>query len=156
MTGRAQVQREKQRLDDTFRRASGTGDNPELMSDFASYLCVLVSGFLEQAIIELLLEYVRVRSAEPIQRHIEQRLRRFTTANTQNITGLLGSFDPDWQKDLQSFLVDERKDAVDSVVNLRQIVSHGRFTGLTMVGVQRYYDRVKEVVDHIADLCIPQ
>jgi hypothetical protein len=155
MTGRAQVQREKQRLDATFKRASGAQADPELLSDFARYLCVLVSGFLEQALIELLLEYVRLRSPEQIQRYVEQRLRRFTTANAKNITELLGSFDLDWQKNLERYLVDERKDAVDSVVDLRQTLSHGRFAGVTMASVQRYYDRVKEVVDHIADLCIP-
>jgi len=155
MTGRAQVQRERQRLDETFKRASGVKGDPELSSDFARYLCVLVSGFLEQAIIELLLEYVRLRSPEAIQRHVGQRLRRFTTANVHNITELLCSFDIDWQEDLKSYLVDEHKAAVNSIVDLRQAVSHGRFAGVTMVSVQRYYDRVKEVVDHIADLCIP-
>jgi len=97
MTGRAQVEQEKQRLDATFKRAAGAQGEPELLSDFARYLCVLVSGFLEQAVIELLLEYVRLRSPVSIQRHMGQRLRRFTTANAQNITELLGSFDLDWQ-----------------------------------------------------------
>lgn len=155
MTGRAEVDRLKRRLDETFRRASGVKGDPELLSDFARHLCVLVSGFLEQALIELLLEFVRLRSNAAIQRYVEQRLRRFTTANAKNITDLLGSFDLDWQKDLESYLVDEHKDAVDSVVNLRHTVSHGRFAGVTMASVQRYYDRVKEVVEHIADLCIP-
>jgi len=155
MTGRAQVRREKQRLDEVFARASGVRGDPELSSDFARHLCVLVSGFLEQAVIELLLEYVRLRSHESIQRHLGQRLRRFTTANAKNITELLGSFDLDWQSDLEGYLVDEHKDAVNSVVNLRHTVAHGRFAGVTLASVQRYYDRVKEVVDHIADLCIP-
>ncbi len=155
MTGRVQVRREKQRLDETFKRVSGVKGDAELSSDFARHLCVLVSGFLEQAVIELLLEYVRLRSHETIRRHVGQRLRRFTTANSKNITELLGSFDLDWRKDLETFLVGEHKDAVDSVVNLRQAVSHGRFAGITIASVQRYYDRVKEVVDHIADLCVP-
>ena len=153
MTGRAQVEGEKRRLDATFKRASGVKADPELLSDFARYLCVLVSGFLEQAVIELLLEHVRLRSHESIQRYVGQRLRRFTAANAKNITELLGSFDLDWQRDLESYLVDEYKDAVDSVVSLRHTVSHGRFAGVTMASVQHYYDRVKEVVDHIADLC---
>jgi hypothetical protein len=154
MTGRAQVHSERQRLDETFKRAASVKDDLELSSDFARYLCVLVSGFLEQAVIELLVEFVGKRSADSIQRHLEPHLRRFTTAKSKNIIVLLGSFDLTWQKDLEDYhLVDERKDAVDSVVNLRQTISHGRSTGVTMVSVQRYYDRVKEVVEHIADLC---
>jgi len=155
MTGRAHVQREKQRLDDTFKRATGVAGDPELLSDFARHLCVLVSGFLEQAVIELLLEYVRLRSPDSIQRRVGQGLRRFTSPKAQNLTQLLGSFDPDWQTDLAGYLIDERKDAVDSIVNLRTTISHGHFTGVTMASVQRYYDRVKDVVNHIADLCLP-
>jgi len=155
MTGRAEVDRLRQRLDETFKRVSGVKE-PELSSDFARHLCVLVSGFLEQAVIELLLEYVRVRSPEGIQRYVGQRLRRFTTANANNIIALFGSFDLDWQKDLEKYIVDEYKDAIDSVVNLRHTIAHGRFAGVTMTSVQSYYDRVKTVADHLANLCLPK
>ncbi|MGA2301128.1 MAG: HEPN domain-containing protein [Candidatus Acidiferrum sp.] len=156
MTGRAEVDRLKQRLDETFKRASALSRDPEISSDFARYLCVLVSGLLEQAVIELLIEYVRLRSPEQIQRHVGQRLRRFTTANAKNVIELVGSFDLDWQRDLESYIVDEYKAAVDSVVNLRHTVAHGRYAGVTMSSVQSYYDRVKKVIDHIADLCLPR
>jgi len=155
MTGRAQVQSEKQRLDDTFKRASGVKGDAELSSDFARHLCVLTSGFLEQAIIELPLEYVRLRSSAEIQRHVGQRLRRFTSPKTSKIIDLFGSFDPGWQLDLKAYLVDEYKDAVDGVVSLRHLIAHGRNTVVTMSSALSYYDRVKKVVDHIAELCLP-
>jgi hypothetical protein len=155
MTGRAQVRREKQRLAETFKRASALKGDAELLSDFARYLCVLVSGFLEQAVIEILLEHTRQRAHGSVQKYVGQKLRRFTTANTQNITDLVGSFDPDWHRDLRTYLVDEHKDAIDSVVNNRHAVSHGRPVGITMSSVQRYYERVIEAVDHITDLCLP-
>lgn len=156
MTGRAEVERQRQKLDATFKRASNIGGDAELLSDFARYLCVLVSGFLEQAVIELVLEHVRTRSDISIQRHVEQGLRRFTTANTQRIIELLGSFDSDWHIDLEKYLVDEYKDAVNSVIDLRHTISHGRSVGVTMARVQDYYVRVKHVVEHIADLCSPK
>jgi hypothetical protein len=155
MTGRAQIYQEKQRLAETFKRASAIRGDSELSSDFARYLCVLVSGFLEQALIEILLEYTRQRAHESVQRYVGQKLRRFTTANAQNITELVGSFDPDWRQDLEGYLVDEPKDAIDSIVNNRHAVAHGRPVGITLSSVQRYYNRVIEVVDHIADLCLP-
>jgi hypothetical protein len=155
MTGRAKVASEKQRLDATFRRAVAIGSDAELLSDFARYLCVLVAGFLEQAVIELLLEHVRNQSRPSVLRHLDARLRQFTTANTQRIKDMLGSFDPDWREDLGKYLVDERKAAVDSVVNLRHTISHGRYVGVTLAGVKAYYVHVKAVVDHIADLCDP-
>lgn len=155
MTGRAEIERQRQKLDATFKRASATNSDAELLADFAKYLCVLVAGFLEQAVIELPLEHVRTRSDISIHRHVERNLRRFTNAKAQRIIDLLGSFEPDWGKDLENYLVDEHKAAVDSVVDLRNSVSHGRPAEVSMRRVQDYYVRVKCVVDHIADLCVP-
>lgn len=155
MTGRAEVERQRQKLDATFKRASSIGGDVELLSDFARYLCVLVAGFLEQAVIELVLEHVRNHSHTSVQRHVEQHLRQFTSAKSQRIIDLIGGFDPDWRKDLEAYLVDEYKDAVDSVVDLRHTISHGRSVGVTIARVQDYYGRVKHVVGHIADLCTP-
>lgn len=155
MNGRAEVDRQKRRLDATFERARAAEADAELLSDLASHLCVLVYGFLEQAVVELLLEHVRHRSDQSVQRYVEARLRRFTTAKATKIMELLGGFDPNWRADLEVFLVDERKDAVDSVVNLRQMISHGRGATPSMATVRGYYDRVKDVVNHLAGLCDP-
>jgi hypothetical protein len=155
MNGRVQITREKQRLADTFKRASALKGDAELSSDMARYLCVLVSGFLEQVLIEVLLEHTRQRAHESVQNYVGRKLRKFTTANAQNITDLIGSFDPLWGEDLRKYLIDEYKDAVDSVVNNRHAVAHGRAIGITMSGVQKYYEKVVEVVDHITELCLP-
>ncbi len=71
MTGRAEVHRLKQVLDDTFKRAAKVGGDPELQSDFARYLCVLVSGFFEKAIAELILEHSRRHASPAIQRFVD-------------------------------------------------------------------------------------
>jgi hypothetical protein len=155
MTGKAEIESQRKKLDATFKRAGSSKADFELYSDLAKYLCVLVSGFLEQAIIELLLEYIRIHSHVSVHQHVEPRLRQFTTAKTHRIIELFGSFDPNWRKDLEIFLVDQHKDAIDSVVANRQNIAHGKSVGITMARVQAYYDLVKEVVDHLADLCLP-
>jgi hypothetical protein len=157
MTGRAEVHRLQQKVDATFKRASAITDDLELLSDLARYLCVLVSGFLEQAVKELVLEHAR-KSATPatVQRYVEGRLRGFTNARSGRLVELLGSFDPEWMNDLKGFLVDERKDAVDSVIALRNTISHGKHAGVTMTRIGTYYTRVREVVDYIAGICDPQ
>ncbi len=156
MNGKAEVDRQRQQLDATFKRAVGVGTDPELLSDYARYLCVLVSGFLEQAVVELLVEYVRRHSDSRVQEHVERRLRRkLTNLKKQGLIDVLGSFDPDWRRDLDAFLVDEYKDAVDGVVDLRNHIAHGRSVGITMATVRDYYLRIKDVVDRIAQLCVP-
>ncbi len=155
MTGRAEVTRLKQRLDATFQRVAGIGSDVELQSDFARYLCVLVSGYLESAVAELVLEHARRSGSPSLQRFVERNTRRFTNANTERLQNLLGSFDPDWRQTLESFLVDELKDAVNSIVDLRNSIAHGGSVGLTYQRIADYYARVQRVVDRIADLCAP-
>ena len=155
MTGRAEVNRLRQILEGTFDRAMSIGPDPELQSDFARYLCILVSGFLEKAVAELVLEHARRHSQASIQRFVEYRSRRITNINAQRLQELLGTFDPVWQSDLEKFLVDERKAAVDSIVSLRNLISHGQSVGVTFVRVKEYYEHVREVLEHVADLCAP-
>lgn len=155
MTGRAEVSRLKQRLDSTFQRVKGAEFDPELQSDFARYLCVLVSGYFEKAVSELVLEHARKAGGPSLQRFVEARTRRFTNANAARVLDLLGSFDADWQRTMSSHLVDELRDAVNSVVSLRNRIAHGNSVGLTYQRISEYYIRVEKVINLIADLCVP-
>ena len=142
MSGRATVHSLRTRLGAAFERAKAIRDDLELSSDLARYLCILVSGYLEQAVRELTLEYVRQRSHPSVQRYVEAHLNRVTNVNSQRLVTLLGSFDPDWRKDMELYLIDELKDAVDSIVSLRNSISHGHSVGVTIVRVVDYYNRV--------------
>ena len=156
MTGRAEVSRMKQRLDATFERVKGVSYDPELQSDFAKYLCVLVSGYIERAMVELVLEHAREKGAPTLLRFVEQRTRTFTNANASRIQELLGSFDPAWRQELEeNILVDEWKDAVDSVVSLRNTIAHGGSIGLTFNRIAEYYRRANHVMAQIETLCVP-
>ena len=155
MTGRAEVERRRPQLDTTFARARGLDADAELLSDFARYLCVLVSGFVEQATIELLLEYVRTHSDPRIQRHVERRVRRLSNLNTPRLIDVVGSFDPVWRSKLETFIVNEYKDALDGIVDLRNTVAHGRYAGVTLSSVDGYYKRIKKIINRVANLLAP-
>jgi hypothetical protein len=147
----AEVGRLKKRLDDTFLRAKALTD-AELLSDSAKYLCVLVSGYLEQSIVEILLEHVRRSSGPTVRKHMETELRRRTNFKAGKIIALFGSFSSVWEADLKAFITDEKRAAVDSVVDLRHTIAHGRHTGLTMISVRAYYSQIELVVKHLAAL----
>ena len=154
MTGRAEVSRLKMRLDATFERAKNVGQDTELQSDFARYLCILVSGYIETAIVEIILEHARERNAPTLQRFVERRTKRFANAKTSRIQELLGDFDADWRKELEGFLGDEQKDAIDSIVNQRNIIAHGGSVEITYRRIEKYYQRAQDVIDQVAELCL--
>ncbi|SRR6266446_108217 len=154
MTGRAAVASDEQRLDAIFARAGTLQYDAELLSDFAKYLCILVSGYLEKSLAELVLEHSRQVGAPSLQRFVESKTKRFANANAERIAQLLGSFDPGWKSSIESFLVDEYKAAVDSVVGLRNNIAHGVSVGVTYASMLEYYKRIKAVVEEVAKLCV--
>jgi RiboL-PSP-HEPN len=155
MTGRAEVRRLKQRLDATFSRLGGVGTDLELQSDFARYLCILVSGYLETAISELIVEHARHTGAPSLQRFVDQRTKHFTNANSKRLSDLLGDFDEEWRVSVETYVVGELKDAVDGVVSLRNKIAHGESVGVTFNTISAYYSKIQKVINHIADLCDP-
>jgi len=155
MTGRAEVGRLEKRLDSTFQRIkvlAATADI-EVQSDFARYLCVLVSGYLEKAVAELVLEHARRNGGTTLQRFVELKTRRFMNADAQHLMELLGNFHPEWRRDLEKFLIDDIRDAVNSVVGLRNSIAHGGASEITYHRISGYYERIKKVVTYIGGLC---
>lgn len=155
MSGRREVHRLRTRLDAAFRRAPNASSDPELQADFAKYLCVLVSGYLESALCALLLSYSQRRSSPEVSSFVERQLGPWTNPKSEKIIDLFGAFNQDWRDDLTQFLVDQRKDSVNSLVALRHKIAHGESVGTSLSQIKSYYSVVNEVVDHIMQLVEP-
>src|SRR5207247_931315 len=93
--------------------------DPELQSDLARYLCILVSGFFEKAVIELLVTYARGAGSPALRSHVQVTLERLTNVNKKRLLDVVGSFDAGWRAEYDAFVADEREAALNSVVALR-------------------------------------
>lgn len=155
MSGRREVHRLRTRLDAAFGRVPGASSDPELQSDFAKYLCVLVSGYLESALCALLLSYSQRRSSPEVASFVERQLGPWTNPKSEKIIDLFGAFNQDWREDLTQFLVDQRKDSVNSLVALRHKIAHGESVGTSLSQIKSHYRVVNEVVDHVMQLVEP-
>lgn len=152
MRGRGEVARLRKRLDATFGRAPLPAADLEFQSDYAKYLCVLVSGFFENAIAALLLDYVERRSSPEVLSYVERQLDYWTNPNIDKVIALLGAFDADWRRKATDYLVDARKESVNSLVALRHKIAHGESVGATLYQVRTHYKIVVEVLDFLGDL----
>lgn len=154
--GRRAIEKSRSRLKATFQRIDSIEeDQLEARADFSRYLCVLLSGFLEKAIAELLLQHARQQSGTAVQRYMRIALERFQNPSVGRITSLFEKFSQEWRNDLQAFLVDERAAAIGSVVKERNRIAHGENSDISYVRVERYREQIDVVVDHIADLVDP-
>ena len=141
----------RRRLDATFVRVDTLSEvDLEVRSDFARYLCILVSGFLEASISELTIEHCRKQSSPTVSRYAANQLRRPQNINAERLLTLIGSFDRDWRRELEQFIEGARRDSLDSIVALRNKIAHGESVGVTYNRIRDYYGHVQEVVDFIA------
>ncbi|MGY2065568.1 HEPN domain-containing protein [Blastococcus sp. SYSU DS0619] len=148
--GRAEVARRKQRLTATFAAIDGAGLGSELTSHFSRYLCVLVSGYAEQSVKELVAHYCRTKSNEPIQRYVGKQLGRLRNIDLEKLKQLVESFQPEWWVELEDKRADELS-AFTSVATVRNAVSHGGDAGITMATIKQYFGQISVVLDDLCD-----
>jgi hypothetical protein len=87
---------------------------------------------------------------------VDRRLYFFQNPTTENIDDLLRSFDPAIAKAFTDALGNEGKDAINSVVNNKNQLAHGKGTGLGLDTMKRYYKDVSTALGILCDiLCDP-
>jgi hypothetical protein len=157
MNGKQQVAAHRARVEAVFARAKRIEEDgdAEIRSDLARYLCVIVSGYLEKSVSEMLIQHARRSGSPPLQRFVERSVGKFTNANCGKLMSLFSTFDPRWGSRLQAVLVDDVKEAVDSVVANRHLVAHGENVGITYARMWEYYQRITQVVEVIILMCDP-
>ena len=143
----------QRRLDDLFKKAGSFDGDIEMESHWACYLCVLVCGYLEVSVRAALGHYVRSRASAEVLRHVQAGLNGFANPNMEKILQLVGSFDKDWRNELEEATKGEHKDAVDSIVDIRHALAHGRSHGLTMSRITTYYKSAVKVVELLVARC---
>lgn len=134
--------------------------DPEHQAHNAKYLAVLVSGYLEQAIKELLLRYASQGARPQIYRYIEETWPISRNMNTSNIDELLRQFNSSWSELFIEWLEEkeDRKNNINSVVRWRNGIAHGQesnTTGVTLVSVKNAFSTVSDLVSFVENVALP-
>lgn len=145
--------RYKQRLDNLFGQISVFSGNSELQAQWARYLCVLVSGFLETSIRSIYGEFARRTASPYVANFVKCELGSFQNPKMGKILELTRAFNPQWANQLEAATEGELKDAVDSVVANKNQIAHGRDVGITYARIKGYYEDVIQVVNLIEGMC---
>ena len=156
MSQPADLARRRQKLDAAFDRANGLpAEDLELRADFARYLTVLVYGYLEQSVLDLLQAYVNRKAAPPVARYVQRRLERGRNLKVNQLLELLGAFDSEWRIRCEGILDDRSRLAIDTVTNNRNQIAHGEWVGATLLSVSNGYVRIRQVVERLPDVLEP-
>jgi len=147
-----EIARQRRRLDDLFQKAKNLAD-PEIQSHWSRYLCVLVSGFLENSVRITYTEYARKRADVSVADFVESRLRQFQNPKMGSILELAGGFSQEWRQRLERDTSGQLGESVNSIVGNRHKIAHGESVGLTLHTLTQYYGDALRVVDLLRLRC---
>ena len=137
-------------------RTGAATQDIELQKHWGRYLCVVVAGFLEVGIQTVYSEFARQSASEPVATYVLDRLERVRNPNARRFVDVARSFSPLWGEQLEEFLGDgaeSRKDAIDSIMRIRNQIAHGGTVGITVHSVRNHLDRAVQVLEFIEDQC---
>jgi hypothetical protein len=142
-----ELHRFESRLDELFNK-TGVITDTQAQAHWARYLCVLVSGYIETSVRETVSQYTRNRANATVLNYVDSQLAWFQNPKIDKINQLLHAFDPSIAAKIGA-LDDATKNAVDSIVNNRHQIAHGRDVGIGAVTIKNYYAEVKKFVEFL-------
>jgi hypothetical protein len=146
------IHQQKQRLDQLFKVARDLSD-PEIQSHWSRYLCVLVSGFIENSVELCLYEYSKNASSVHVSNFVSDRLRKFQNPKMGPILELFGTFNPEWRARIETETRGRLADSVNSIVTNRNKIAHGDSVTLSMSSLAAYYQDASSVIDILQKTC---
>lgn len=129
----------------------------EVVSAFMSFLCVRTYAYLETSVETILRAYVTsVSNDNVLERIVNSQLRRHRNLSRSELLQLLGNFSDDWRVRIRDELRGRLGDSLDSIVNLRNGIAHGRDTAdVSLVALHDYFNDAKSVVTLVFEVCKP-
>jgi hypothetical protein len=147
-----EIHRQKQKIDDLFKVARRFTDL-EVQSHWSRYLCVLVSGLLENSVELCLSEYTQRVTNSAVSNFVSSKLRGFQNPKMGLIADIFGSFDPAWKAQLEAATQGQLGDSVNSIVGNRHKIAHGESVSLSLGSLETYYGDAIKVIDLLQKTC---
>ena len=134
------------KIENLLKRADEAGLDDELRAGLARYACVLTSGYLEEGVRLVLRTWCGSKAHPTVDAYVNRQLEWFYNAKTGRILDLLSHFSNDWREEFDSALTDEERDAINSVVNNKNLIAHGKDVGISTEPMKRYFKACRSAV----------
>jgi hypothetical protein len=146
-------------LQDQYKEISDLLDlapqDTNLHIHWGRYVCVLLAGFLENALQEIYTEYARGVSDGNVANYVSSQIGYTVgTPSADNFIRTAGSFSAAWAESLRLFIrEDGRGDAINVIRRNRNQITHGGQSTISPAQIVEYLPKCVEVVEFIEDQC---
>ena len=131
------------------------GDDLELQGHWGKYICILSAGFLENAISQVYMPLVSGSASPAVSNFTNRMLEKIQNPKASKFVEVARSFKKEWGDDLEAYFNSdiELKDAIDSIMQNRHLIAHGKNTSVSIVKVKDQIEKSVEVIEFIENQC---
>lgn len=152
MFANSELTKQYKRIQNLILKAKEFEPDDELRSHLAKYLCVLSSGFIENAIYHAFSD-IAEKSCPPsvVLTYTKGQLYKLQNTNTEKIKEVTKAFNPEWwENGLKDFLQqDNRSTAINYILKDRHNIAHGRDSEITIDKLEEYFKKTVEVIQFL-------
>jgi hypothetical protein len=151
-----ELRKQSEKIIKLIEDAEATFDeDDEMRSHIAKYVCILCSGFLENAVHIIYTEYVKKETVSPsIISFATITLNKIQNPNSDKFRDIAKSFKTEWEPVLNTFLqAEERSTALNYIIRDRHKIAHGKDSDITLTRIKEYHNKTVEVVKYLENQC---
>ena len=152
-----QIERQTERIEKLYEQARNLGASTEIddeiKSHFVKYLCIQTSSYIDGAVKTVLREYTQASAEAYIANFVSSFLKRTPNPSKDYISKLLARFNKEWGVSFRRRTHERIGPSLDSIVNNRNQIAHGKDVDLTLRQLEKYYDDAKEVINIVDNIC---
>lgn len=143
-------------IDDTVSDIQSFQCSARERAYLANFLAVLICGVYEEAIEIMLAERFASSSQPQISKFLESYFQDyFRNPNFEKLIELLGRFDGVWADTLKRTIPPVQSDALDSIIDNKNLLAHKGITNLDLARVIDFYGRSRPIIEQIDEILWP-
>ena len=148
----SELTKQYKKIQNLILKAKEFEPDDELRSHLAKYICVLSSGFIENAIYQVFSDIAQ-KNCQPsvVLTYTKGQLYKLQNTNTEKIKEVTKAFNPDWwENGLRDYLQQEnRSTAINYIFTDRHNIAHGRDSEITIDKLEEYLKKAVDVIRYL-------
>lgn len=150
------LQNQERKLDNLFIEVSKLDEDHYFKPHLAKYLCIQVSGYLENVVKELVSNFHDKTCKKETGNFVNKKLKNFTNVDDRRLCELLNSFNIEWETKYSGNISKEKIESLNSVVSQRHLIAHGQESrsNITYNQIVKYFQDLKVIVSLLEQIII--
>jgi hypothetical protein len=139
-----------------FSKSSLFNEDPESLVNWSKFICIIISGFVENTIKVIFNDYVNGTSHGGTNKFAASKISKINNPKFEAVCQLVGSFNPQWREELM--LHDLSRDnklsnSLNAVMIQRHQIAHGKYksSDITRMRLTDYFSNVVLLLEYLED-----